>query len=142
MIYDLPSFNFSNLQQSIFVSKLIKNSNSKINLIYSYHQYFWQGPQFIKSLFNESLDDNINHIAYCNNNSGMVLSLLRLGIRKIAFDKKNIKIFEKILNLSEKNNCSLYNFKKFNKKNFIYDLSDNMRFEKNVISTLKKEKFL
>ena len=142
MIYDLPSFNFSNLQQSIFVSKLLKNSNSKINLIYSYHQYFWQGPQFIKSLFNESIDKNINHIAYCKNNIGMVLSLLRLGIKKIAFDKKNLKIFEKILNLSKKNNCNLYNFKKFNKKNFVYDLSDNIGFEKNVLSYLKKEKFL
>ena len=127
MIYEIPAFNFSNLEQGEYISKITAKSKIKLNLIYSYNQLKWQGPLYIKDLFKKLRNKNIFFHVDCKSNYGNVLQIIRTDIDNIIFSSNDEIINNKIQNLSEQYKSRIFDVKKF-KKIHLMDESIDIKF--------------
>lgn len=141
MIYELPTFVFFNLDQGKYLSRISKKNKLKFNLIYAYDQLVWQGPFYIKKIFSELEDEKLNCIAECMGNTGFVLSLLRIGIRKLNFFSQNVNLNKKVLNLAEKYDSKIFLFKKFKKIHVLSKANEINFYQKELQKYLEKEYF-
>ena len=120
-IYNYSTFEISNLEQINSLKKTFENE--KINVIHSFKSLIWQGPFYVKEI-NKKIDfTKINYIVETNNNLGLIISLIDMGIKKISISNsldKNVE--DKILSIAKKKDVEIYFTKKFKKKklNFTY----------------------
>ena len=141
MIYEIPAFNFSNLEQGKYISKVIKKSEIKLNLIYSYNQLKWQGPLYVRDLFKKIQNKNIFFHVDCKNNYGSVLQVMRTEISNIIFSSNDQIIDSKIMSLSEQYSSKIFSLKKFKKFYLINETNDIKFFMKEFNPHLEKIKF-
>ena len=118
-IYNYSTFEISSLEQINSLKKTFENE--KINIIHSFKSLIWQGPFYIQQI-NKKIDlTKINYIVETNNNLGLIISLIDMGIKKISISNsldKNIK--DKIFSIAKKRNVNIYFTKKFAKKKLIF----------------------
>ncbi len=108
-IHDNQTF----LIKSIIEANKIKKKYSciQINLIHKYEAVIWQGPTYIKIMFDKIKSNNITYIVEVKDNIGLILSLINLEIKTLAISRKlNKVLLQKILSIADK--------KKY--KNFFY----------------------
>ena len=141
MIYEIPAFNFSNLEQGKYISKVIKKSGIKLNLIYSYNQLKWQGPLYVGDLYKNIQNKNIFFHVDCKNNYGKVLQVMRTEINNIIFSSNDHIINSKILSLSKQYNSKIFSLKKFKKFYLINETNDIKFFMEEFNSYFEKIKF-
>ncbi len=100
-IYNYSTFEISNLEQINGLKKTYKNE--KINIIHSFKSLIWQGPFYIQQI-NKKIDfTKINYIVETNNNLGLIISLIDMGIKNISISNsldKNVK--DKIFSIAKK----------------------------------------
>lgn len=141
MIYELPTFVFFNLNQGKYLSRISKKNKLKFNLIYAYEQLVWQGPFYLKKIFSELEDEKLNCIAECKENTGFVLSLLRIGIRNLNFFSQNVNLNIKVINLAEKYGSRIFLFEKFKKIHVLSNANEINLHQKELQKYLEKEYF-
>lgn len=142
MTYNLPTFNFFNLEQGKFLSEIVKNSDTNVNLVYSYYQVIWQGPFIAKHIFEELNTKKVTCLIDCQDNIEYSLSFLRIGIKKIIVKIENKVMKKKLLSLAKNSGSELFEMTKFKKKQLFNDVMNNDVFKKKIILKLKKNNIL
>lgn len=138
MVYDSPSLSFFNLHQGQILLKLLQNTEQKINLIYSYYQALWQGPFMVFETIKKLDTNRIICLVDCQNNVGLTLSFLRIGIKKIVFKSNDIQLSKKINEIANEYGAFLFDKEKFKNKILLENFDCSQNFKSNTIFELKK----
>ncbi|MDC3091908.1 hypothetical protein OA848_05935 [Rickettsiales bacterium] len=139
-IYGMPTFNFSNLEQGEYISKITNKSKIKINLIYSYNLVNWQGPMYVRDLLKKLINKNIFYYVDCGNNYRSVLEIIRTDIENIIFSCNDKTINKKIKSLSGRYNLKIFSMNKFKKYYPINETNNISFFKTEFNSYLRKIK--
>ncbi len=106
-IHDNQTF----LIKSIIEANKIKKKYScvQINLIHKYEAVVWQGPIFVKIMFDKIKSSNITYIVEVKDNIGLILSLINLEIKTLAINRKLNKVFlQKIFSIADKKKTKIF----------------------------------
>ena len=112
-IYENQTFIVTSLKDTLEIISNIKKTKI-INLFHPYNSLIWQGPNFVKIINDQINNKKINFIVESGTNIGLTLSLIDLGIKKIAISKKlNNEILLKINSIAKKKKIKIYYTEKF-----------------------------
>ena len=128
MIFKNLTFFIFKINQALDLKKQITNFNERINIIISHEMVLWQGNILTRLIQEKLSSDKINVFVDCSNKSGLVLSLIKVGIKNIIFYNCDIKIEKKIKQIANKNKSKI-----FKEENFINVLNsyENYNLKKN-----------
>ena len=87
----------------------------------------------------KKLDTNrIICLVDCQNNVGLTLSFLRIGIKKIVFKSNDIQLSKKINEIANEYGAFLFDKEKFKNKILLENFDCSQNFKSNTIFELKK----
>ncbi len=113
-IYNNLTFTVSNLREAKEIKKKFWEEK-KINILHSFKDLLWQGPDYSKGLSEKLKSKKIIFIVETFDNVGLTLSSINLGIDNIAISKTlDKRISEKIFSIAKKKKTKIYISESFN----------------------------
>lgn len=85
-IYDYKTFEINSLSQAQFLIK--KNFHRKINFVHKYQSVVWQGPIYLKIIYNNITSKKVNYIIETRDDIGLFVSLINLEFKFFALSSK------------------------------------------------------
>ena len=100
-IYDYKTFEINSLSQAQFLIK--NNFLRKINFIHKYNSVVWQGPIYLKTIYNNIISKKVNYIVETRDDIGLFISLINLKFKFFALSSKvESKYKEKLFSIAKK----------------------------------------
>lgn len=100
-IYDYKTFEINSLSQAQFLIK--NNFPRKINFVHKYNSVVWQGPIYLKTIYNNIISKKVNYIVETRDDIGLFISLINLKFKFFALSSKvESKYKEKLFSIAKK----------------------------------------
>ncbi len=100
-IYDYKTFEINSLSQAKFLIE--NNFHRKINFVHKYKSVVWQGPIYLKTIYNNIISKKINYIVETRDDIGLFVSLINLEFKFFALSSKvESKYKEKFFSIAQK----------------------------------------
>ena len=105
-IYDYDTFKINSLSQAKLLIK--KNINSKINFLHPYDSIVWQGPLYLKTIYNKIISKKVNYIIETKDDVGLFLSLINLEFKFFAYSSRATSVYaDKLFSIAKKKDVEM-----------------------------------
>ena len=123
-IYDYDTFKINSLSQAKLLIK--KNINAKINFLHTYDSIVWQGPLYLKTIYNKIVSKKVNYIIETKDDIGLFLSLINLEFKFFAYSSRANLVYEdKLFSIAKKKDVEMLIIEKLKIQNQI-EISSNL----------------
>ena len=115
-IYDYETFKINSLSQAKLLIKT--NFDRKINILHAYESVVWQGPIYLKTIYNNIISKKVNYIVEVKDEIGLFVSLINLEFKFFALNSKlNVKYRDKFFSIAKEKKVQILTMKKLKVQN-------------------------